>query len=105
MAPESSAQVASFLAYAKELLGDAVAEELYLAAADARAAGGRSPAVHLFPCRMNDANWRTFLAPLCAGRPELETFWRSLRTGFEQFERTRQVPSISVDTHGQYLLE
>ncbi len=83
-------------------MGDAVAEEIYVAAADARAAGGGDPAVHIFPCRMTEENWRTLLAPLCNGRPELASLWRSLRTGYDRFERTRQVPTTQVDADGQY---
>ena len=86
-------------------MGDAVAEELYLAAADAHARTGNVPAVHIFPCRMTDENWRVLLAPLCVGRPALEKLWRSLRTGYERFEHTRQVPAARVDAAGGYLLD
>ena len=83
-------------------MGDAAAEELYLAADDARAHTGSVPAVHLFPCRMSEENWRTVLVPLCAGRPALEKLWRSLRVGYDRFERTRQVPAVRVDEDGGY---
>ena len=86
-------------------MGDAVAEELYLAAADARARTGSVPAVHIFPCRMNEESWQTVLAPLCAGRPSLEKLWRSLRAGYDRFERTRQVPAVRVDAAGDYQIE
>ena len=86
-------------------MGDAAAEELYLAAWDSRAAGGNHPAVHIFPCRMTAANWDQLLAPLCADRPELASLWRSLRAGYEAFERTRQVPATRVDAEGRYLVE
>ena len=85
-------------------MGDTVAEELYLSAADARAAGGHDLAVHIFPCRMSDANWDTFLSPLCRGRPDLEELWRSLRAGYNRFESTRQVPTVSVDAGGRYVM-
>ena len=86
-------------------MGDAVAEELYLAAADARARTGSVPAVHIFPCRMNEESWQTVLAPLCAGRPSLEKLWRSLRAGYDRFERTRQVPAVRVDEGGDYQMD
>ncbi len=85
-------------------MGDAAAEEIYLAASDARAAGGSDPAAHIFPCRMSDANWNRILAPLCGGRPELEALWHSLRTAYNQFDATRQVPVVTVNAGGQYVV-
>ena len=83
-------------------MGDAAAEELYLAADDARIRTGNVPAVHIFPCRMSEDNWRNLLAPLCVGRPALEKLWHSLRTGYERFERTHQVPVAQVKVDGSY---
>ncbi len=86
-------------------MGDAVAEELYLTVSDTCAAGKNNPAVHIFPCRMNDANWKSLLAPLCEGQPELRSLWLSLGEGYNRFERTRQVPVVSVETDGRYSVE
>ena len=86
-------------------MDDATAEELYLAASDSRTAGETRPAVHLFPCRMTATNWNRLLAPLCVGRPALETLWCALRKGYEAFERTRQIPSVLVNVEGDYRLE
>ena len=86
-------------------MGDASAEEIYLAALDARAADGRGPAVSIFPCRMTEANWQTLLAPGCAGQPALETLWRALRAGYDRFEQTRQLLTVRVDAIGQYQVE
>ena len=83
-------------------MGDAVAEELYLAVADARAAGVADLPVHLFPCRMNEANWRELLAPLCTGRPEIATLWISLRAGYDHFEHTHRLPAVRVDATGRH---
>ena len=86
-------------------MGDAATEELYLAVFDACAAGQNNPPAHIFPCRMSDENWKNFLVPLCAGRPELKLLWLSLLDGYSRFERTRQVPAVSVEDNGQYLLK
>ena len=83
-------------------MGDTTAEEIYLAALDARAPDGTGPTVHLFPCRMDDSNWRNLLAPASAGQPELAALWSSLRVGYDRFEATRQLPTIQVDTQGHY---
>ena len=83
-------------------MGDAAAEEIYLAAWDARAPDGHGPTVHLFPCRMDEANWRTLLAPTCAGRPELQALWLALRAGYTRFDQTHQLPTLQVDARGRY---
>ena len=86
-------------------MGDAAAEEIYLAALDARTSDGPGPTVSIFPCHMNEENWRTLLAPGCVGRPELATLWQALRTGYDHFERTRQLPTVRVDAVGRYQVE
>ena len=82
-------------------MGDAAAEEIYLAAWDARSPDGHGPTVHLFPCRMDEANWRTLLAPACVDRPELQTLWLALRAGYLQFERTHRLSTVQVDVQGR----
>ena len=85
-------------------MGDPAAEEIYLAAWDARSPDGRGPTVHVFPCRMNEKNWQALLAPACEGRPELQTLWLSLRAGYDQFEQTHRLPTVKVDAQGRYLV-
>jgi murein L,D-transpeptidase YafK len=85
-------------------IGDEAIEELYLAALDARTAGQQRFAVHIFPARMTGAEWDTFAAPYCNGRPELIQFWETLRPAYEAFERTRQLPQVRVDPDGAYRL-
>ncbi|HUJ24389.1 MAG TPA: hypothetical protein VLW85_00110 [Myxococcales bacterium] len=63
-------------------------QELYVIAADARAAGARLE-VHIFPARD------------FAGLPPSD-FWDNLREGKELFERTHVPPRVSVDAHGRY---
>ena len=86
-------------------MGDAAAEEIYLAAWDARDAAGGGPSVFIFPCRMDEANWQAVLAPACVGRPELQTLWSALRSGYDIFERTRQLPTIRTDAQGHYRVD
>ena len=83
-------------------MGDTSAEEIYLAAWDARTPNNNGPTVHIFPCRMNESNWHDLLVPASTGQPELAALWNSLRTGYRQFEDTHQLPTIQVDTLGHY---
>lgn len=86
-------------------IGDAAIEELYLAALDARAAGQQRIAVHVFPARMEGANWMQFAARETQRRPALAKFWEQLQPAFEAFERTRRIPEVVVEKDGSYRLE
>lgn len=79
-------------------LGDAAIEEVYLAALDTR--NRQSIAVHLFPARMTGPEWTAFVA----AHPQFAEFWVELQPGFEAFERTRQMPRVTVDAAGRYVI-
>lgn len=85
-------------------LGDAAIEELYLAALDAREAGQARIAVHIFPGRMNGAEWERFAAEETAKRPELANFWAQLAPVYTAFEKERVVPEVEVTREGRYVL-
>lgn len=82
-------------------IGDAAIEELYLAALDARAGGQSRIAVHIFPARMSGKGW----SDLTARNPKLAPFWAQLQPAFEAFERTRQLPKVTVENDGRYRME
>jgi murein L,D-transpeptidase YafK len=86
-------------------MGDAAAEEIYLTAWEARAAGQAEIPVHVFPCRMDAAHWQTLLTPRSAGQPELAAFWRNLQPGFDRFEQMRRAPRVSVGPDGRYAFD
>lgn len=81
-------------------LGDGTIEEVYLATLDA---GNRDAIpIHIFPARMSGAAWREFADAEVARDPSLAGFWAELQPGFDAFERTRQVPTVSVTKDGRY---
>ena len=82
-------------------LRDGPIEEVYLAAVDARDAGQARIPVHIFPGRL-DGNWLR-LEREAWRRPGLMNFWRNLKEGYDLFEKTRQLPRVSVDHLGKYL--
>jgi len=73
---------------------DGPIQELYVIAADTRAAGARLE-VHIFPGRAWDA-----LLP--AASSPLREFWSNLREGYDWFERERVPPRVTVDAAGRY---
>ena len=82
-------------------LGDAVIEELYLLALDARRRGQERIAVHIFPARMQGPEWETLLRSQDAER---RAFWEQLQPIQAAFERERLVPEVAVDARGGYQL-
>ena len=83
-------------------LGDAAIEELFLAALDTRQRGQQRIAVHIFPARMQGAEWEAFAEEQTARDPALAAFWKQLQPGFDAFERTRLVPAFTVAPDGRY---
>jgi len=75
---------------------DVAIEEVYLAAADFRAATGREIPVHVFPRRMDEDGMRA-LEQLAAGDAVLLAFWRELAAAYSAFEESKRPPQIRVD--------
>lgn len=81
-------------------LGDAVIEEVYLAALDSQTHEQPGIPVHIFPMRMSGTAWKTFARE----KPELRAFWEQLQPIYDAFEKTQRVPSVSVESDGRYRL-
>jgi murein L,D-transpeptidase YafK len=75
--------------------------EVYWLSVEARAAGQRQIPVHIFPARLDNADFdilrRTF-----AHRPDLGRFWATLKPGYDYFEQHRRLPAVAVDGYGEY---
>jgi murein L,D-transpeptidase YafK len=86
-------------------IGDDGIEELYLIAADATQTGQLGPIpIHIFPARMSGSEWERFRQEQTSKKPELAAFWNGLQPGFEAFEKTRRVPTVTVDAGGRYVV-
>jgi murein L,D-transpeptidase YafK len=75
-------------------IGDEGIEELFVLT-DPRRVGGT--AVHIFPCRMDDARLGARLKEIGQAEPRLDLFWRDLEAVYRAFETRKQVPSVTVD--------
>jgi murein L,D-transpeptidase YafK len=80
-------------------LTDAMIEEVYVAAMDARANGQASIEAHFFPTRLDEAGLKRL-----AEKRELLPFWRELKPGYDAFEETHRLPKVSVDARGRYVV-
>ncbi|MBN2358468.1 MAG: hypothetical protein JXR83_03385 [Deltaproteobacteria bacterium] len=84
---------------------DGPIEELFLSLLDGQRAHRGEIPVHIFPARMDDDGMALLQREASATGLHLE-FWKSLKPGYDAFERTRKVPRVSVDrTTGAYRIE
>ncbi len=73
-------------------------EELYLFAVLAKE---ESPIpIYIFPFKMSSANLEKAVKKF----PQQDFFWRSLKPGYDYFEKNLSLPSYSVDSNGNYLI-
>jgi len=71
-------------------------DDIYRLVAAALANGQPSVSVHAFPFRMTEANLALH------AQSKWAPFWRELKTGYDRFEETREVPMASV-VNGHYV--
>lgn len=76
-------------------------KEVYWLAARAVDAGQRVIPIHIFPSRMDEASMR-WLERTFHPEPRLMEFWRNLAEGYQYFEKTRNVPWVTVAQDGRY---
>ena len=79
-------------------------QELYWIAVEARALGQQRIPVHIFPARLDAGEMKRFEV-YHSDHPDLIDFWKSLKPGFDHFERTHLVPQVGIDGRGRYRLE
>jgi murein L,D-transpeptidase YafK len=81
---------------------DSGIRELYWLAVSARGFGQEQIPVHIFPTRMKDVKDIRKVARLKSFDPTLHAFWQELKPGYDYFEKTHQVPDVTVDARGRY---
>ena len=69
---------------------DALIEEIYAMVRDSLQGGQKVFHVHAFPFRMTKANMKKYR------RHKWARFWRNLKQGYDQFEKTRIPPKVDV---------
>jgi len=76
-------------------------KELYVLCVEAKNSGQKEIPIHLFPARLTAVN----LARIKAAQTDsaVDTFWDNLSTGYDWFERKKQLPKVTVDSKGKYL--
>ncbi len=84
-------------------VGDDNIKELYLLAARAKSEGQDIP-VHIFPNKMTDENYSALKTEYASNATLLE-FWSWLKPGYDAFEKSNTVPTVTVDEAGKYIVK
>ncbi len=84
-------------------VGDENIKEIYLLTARAKA-GEQDIPIHIFPNKMTDENYNSLKSEYASNATLLE-FWSWLKPGFDVFEKTNVLPTMSVDEVGKYVVK
>jgi murein L,D-transpeptidase YafK len=76
--------------------------EVYWLAVQAKSNGQAEIPVHLFPARLTAEQLAAFRKAY-PSKATLISFWENLQDGYEWFERTKQIPRVTVDADGRYV--
>lgn len=79
-------------------------EEIYVLASYAKEAGQDFIPVHVFPIKYSNKKSAEYLTNLYKDNPEMVKFSKDLEKAYAEFEATRQLPVILVDSKGNYLV-
>jgi murein L,D-transpeptidase YafK len=80
-------------------LTDNLIKEVYALAVQAKNGGQKTIYTHFFPFDFNKTSIETFKSN------ENYLFWKSLKTGFDSFEKNKKIPKVSIDKKGNYLIQ
>jgi murein L,D-transpeptidase YafK len=84
-------------------VGDENIKEIYLLAARAKGGEQEIP-IHIFPNKMTDENYNLLKTEFASNNTLLE-FWSWLKPGFDAFEKSNIVPTITVEDNGKYAVK
>ncbi|RNI21807.1 L,D-transpeptidase family protein [Rufibacter latericius] len=85
-------------------LTDDKIKELYVLAVEAYAQGQTQIPVHLFPIRFDSPAFAQ-VKKKYAQNPKLFSFWENLQTGYFFFEQHKTLPTVTVNSTGNYVVE
>jgi murein L,D-transpeptidase YafK len=78
-------------------------KEVYIMAVEARNNGQATIPIAIFPGKM-DEKGMAFLSKQYADNLSLLAFWKNLKIGYDYFENKKQLPKVSVDKQGKYVV-
>ncbi|MEO8960589.1 MAG: L,D-transpeptidase family protein [Ginsengibacter sp.] len=85
-------------------VNDSDIEEIYLIASAAKASGEEFIPVHIFPIRYSKKNSVEYLENNTRSNPKIKTFALQLKSAYDKFEATKELPLILIDSKGDYVV-
>jgi murein L,D-transpeptidase YafK len=79
-------------------------EELYVITSYAKANGEEFIPVHVFPIKYNQKKSVDYLKTSAKNNPSIEKFALQLKTAFDRFEETKQLPVYMINKKGEYVV-
>lgn len=79
-------------------------EEIYLIASAAKANGEEFIPVHIFPFRYNQKRSLEYFENYTRDNPVLKKFAMQLKSAYDQFEATKELPIVLIDPKGDYVI-
>lgn len=76
-------------------------KELYVLAVEARDNGQDKIPVHIFPARLDKGNVEKLIREY-APNNQVKTFWKNLEPVYQDFESTKKLRSVKVNSRGEY---
>lgn len=76
-------------------------KELYVLAVEARTNGQEKIPVHIFPARLDKGNMEKLITEH-APNDKIKSFWRNLEPIYQEFESTKKLKTVKVNTRGEY---
>jgi murein L,D-transpeptidase YafK len=85
-------------------INDMQIEELYLIAASAKNNGQDFIPVHIFPIRYNNPQSAEYLGRITRDNPGIGKFSVKLKEAYDYFDKEKQLPVITINHNGEYLI-
>jgi murein L,D-transpeptidase YafK len=83
---------------------DTQIEELYLLAANAKTNGQDFIPVHIFPVRYNNPQSMDYLTRILKDNIPMQKFAVKLKEAYDYFDKEKQLPVITINKKGEYLI-
>ncbi|TAF66673.1 MAG: hypothetical protein EAZ55_05595 [Cytophagales bacterium] len=77
-------------------------KEVYLLAIEAKSDGQERVPVSIFPTRLTNNNLKRLEEE--TNETSLKKFWGQLKKGYDYFEKCKQLPNVTINSKGEYLI-
>jgi Uncharacterized protein conserved in bacteria len=79
-------------------------KELYIFCVEAKNNGQKQIPVHIFPAKLSDKNFDVLVSKHKEDQDKI-TVWKDLKSVYDSFNKTRQIPKVTFLKNGKHLIE